>query len=118
MMAGPKAEAHGIDHIQELVDMATANTRKHHAALLDNGRVRFHAGDGRRGLPEYAPYDVIHVGASCSNADAAHLRQLLKVYFVSTLTHTHNSQRAHTHTHTHVHTHICIERAREQERRR
>jgi len=58
----------GIDHIQALVDLADNNTRKSKEGreLLDSGTVKFVKGDGRKGWPEGAPYDAIHVGAAAA----------------------------------------------------
>jgi protein-L-isoaspartate(D-aspartate) O-methyltransferase len=56
----------GIEHIQALVDLATTNMRKSMDGrkMLDEGHVKFVCGDGRKGYPEEAPYDAIHVGAA------------------------------------------------------
>ena len=58
----------GIDHIQPLVDMARTNMEKSAEGrrMLDEGRVRFVKGDGRKGWAEGAPYDAIHVGAAAA----------------------------------------------------
>lgn len=37
---------------------------------------QFSEGDGRLGYPEYAPYDIIHVGAAASKTPLALLDQL------------------------------------------
>ncbi|KAJ8970234.1 hypothetical protein NQ317_015674 [Molorchus minor] len=54
----------GIDHIPELVEMSKQNIQKSNPDLLESQRVKLLAGDGRRGYPEYGPYDAIHVGAA------------------------------------------------------
>lgn len=56
----------GIEHIQELVELSVQNSRKSQTGreYLDNGQVTFVAGDGRKGVPELAPFDAIHVGAA------------------------------------------------------
>ena len=41
LQIGKNGKVVGIEHIPELVDLAKANTRKHHADLLNNGQVRF-----------------------------------------------------------------------------
>ncbi|KAL9078602.1 MAG: hypothetical protein Q9157_002485 [Trypethelium eluteriae] len=58
----------GIDHIQELVDLARTNMAKSEdgRGMLESGRVRFVKGDGRKGWREGAPYDAIHVGAAAA----------------------------------------------------
>lgn len=68
----------GVDHIQPLVDMATANMRKSREGreLLDGGAVRFVTADGRKGWPDGAPYDAIHVGAAAAEHHRALVDQL------------------------------------------
>ena len=77
-LAGTNARVVGLEHIPELVELAKANMRKsaEGQGLLDSGRVRFVAGDGRKGWPEDAPYDAIHVGAAAAEAHAPLLEQL------------------------------------------
>jgi len=55
---------YGIDHIKELTSMSLKNIKKSHKDLLNDGKIVMTTGDGRDGLKEYAPYDVIHVGAA------------------------------------------------------
>ena len=57
-------KVYGIDHIDELVEMSKINIAKSHNGFLLDGSINLVVGDGRKGLPEYAPYDVIHVGAA------------------------------------------------------
>ncbi|KAK5105132.1 hypothetical protein LTS08_001406 [Lithohypha guttulata] len=58
----------GIDHIPQLTELALSNMRKSEEGqrLLDNGRVEFVTGDGRKGYAEGGPYDAIHVGAAAA----------------------------------------------------
>jgi len=63
-LLGPEGMAVGVEHIEELVKLSNENVRKHHANLLDSGRIQFVVGDGRKGYPPGAPYDAIHVGAA------------------------------------------------------
>eukprot|EP00826_Nyctotherus_ovalis_P021630 TRINITY_DN1701_c0_g1_i11.p3 TRINITY_DN1701_c0_g1~~TRINITY_DN1701_c0_g1_i11.p3 ORF type:complete len:125 (-),score=27.04 TRINITY_DN1701_c0_g1_i11:171-545(-) len=63
-MLGEGGKVYGIEHIDELVKQSKDNIAKHHKHFLDDGSITMVAGDGRKGLPEYAPYDVIHVGAA------------------------------------------------------
>lgn len=67
-LVGPSGTVIGIDHIQPLVDMAESNMAKSEAgrAMLDSGQVKFVKGDGRKGWPEGAPFDSIHVGAAAA----------------------------------------------------
>ncbi|KAF7504120.1 hypothetical protein GJ744_002689 [Endocarpon pusillum] len=72
------AKVIGIDHIQPLVTLATNNMSKSKdgRALLEKGRVDFICGDGRKGYPEGAPYDAIHVGAAAQSLHSDLLDQL------------------------------------------
>ncbi|KAH8727060.1 protein-L-isoaspartate O-methyltransferase [Phaeosphaeriaceae sp. PMI808] len=67
-LVGPSGSVIGIDHIQPLVDMSTANMKKSEDGrrMLESGQVKFVTGDGRKGWIEGAPYDAIHVGAAAA----------------------------------------------------
>ena len=66
VMVGESGLAVGIDHMEQLVNMSVANCQKDPtaSALLESGRLKLIAGDGRKGYPAGAPYDAIHVGAA------------------------------------------------------
>ncbi|GLT28093.1 hypothetical protein SLA2020_030490 [Shorea laevis] len=65
LMVGPQGRAVGVEHIPELVASSIKNIEKSHAApLLKEGSLSVHVGDGRKGWPECAQYDAIHVGAA------------------------------------------------------
>lgn len=70
----------GIDHIPELVYMATENIKTDQPGLLESGRIILKVGDGRLGCSEFAPYDAIYVGAAASSLPTAIINQL-KVKF-------------------------------------
>ncbi|MCJ1477137.1 hypothetical protein MMC13_005808 [Lambiella insularis] len=74
----PEGKVVGVDHIQGLVDMANRNMGKstEGKGLIKSGRVRFFKADGRKGWPEGAPYDAIHVGAAAVDAHGALIEQL------------------------------------------
>ncbi|KAK1565414.1 hypothetical protein Q3G72_025962 [Acer saccharum] len=64
-MVGPQGRAVGVEHIPELLTSSIKNIEKSAAAaLLKEGSLSMHVGDGREGWPEFAPYDAIHVGAA------------------------------------------------------
>ncbi|KIW02751.1 protein-L-isoaspartate O-methyltransferase [Verruconis gallopava] len=71
----PSGTVIGIDHIPALTDLAIKNTQRSAGGreLLQNGAIKFVTGDGRKGYPDGAPYDAIHVGAA-----AAEHHQLLQ----------------------------------------
>ena len=71
-----KGTAVGIEHIKELCDFANQNISKHHKNLLDTKKVILVNGDGRKGCPEYGPYDCIHVGAAAAQLPQPLIDQL------------------------------------------
>jgi protein-L-isoaspartate(D-aspartate) O-methyltransferase len=54
------AKAYGIEHIGQLVPRSIAAVRR----VLADDQFQITEGDGRKGWPEHAPFDVIHVGAA------------------------------------------------------
>ena len=75
-MMEDKGTAVGIEHIKELCDFANQNISKHHKNLLDTKKVILVNGDGRKGCPEYGPYDCIHVGAAAAQLPQPLIDQL------------------------------------------
>ena len=76
LMVGPEGRVHGTEIISELRDLGEANVRKHHADLLDSGRVDFLLADGYDGLAGQGPFDAIHVGAAAPSVPPALEEQL------------------------------------------
>lgn len=64
LMLGKKGVAVGIDHISELIQLARDNIERDQPGLLEGGRIQLKLGDGRLGVPEFGPYNAIHVGAA------------------------------------------------------
>ena len=59
--------------------MSAANLRKDkHSTLLETGEIQIITGDGRKGYPPLAPYDVIHVGAASPSKPIELINQLNK----------------------------------------
>ena len=58
-----KSKVFGIEHVSQLVQFSIKNIRKSFAELLDDGLIEVIVGDGRKGITEEAPFDIIHVGA-------------------------------------------------------
>ena len=75
-MVGQPGRVIGIDHLQGLTDLSTANISKDDASLLESGRVQIVLGDGWQGHAAAAPYDCIHVGAAASRVPPELVRQL------------------------------------------
>jgi protein-L-isoaspartate(D-aspartate) O-methyltransferase len=82
---GPDGVVVGVENIAALRDLGESNMRKSERgrALLDEGRVRFRLGDGRKGWREEeggiggsGGWDVIHVGASAKELHAELVDQL------------------------------------------
>jgi protein-L-isoaspartate(D-aspartate) O-methyltransferase len=61
---GPNSLTYGIDHIQEILNLSTENINKSHSNYLKSERIKFNLGDGRDGIPEEGPFDIIHFGIS------------------------------------------------------
>ncbi|XP_019177715.1 PREDICTED: protein-L-isoaspartate O-methyltransferase 1-like isoform X2 [Ipomoea nil] len=77
LMVGPQGRAVGVEHIPELAAWSIKNVEKSAAApLLKEGSLSLHVGDGRKGWPEHAPYDAIHVGAAAGDIPQALIDQL------------------------------------------
>ena len=63
-MLGKDGKVYMIDHIKEITDFAMNNIKKNNKHLLKTRRIMPFTCDGRKGLREYGPYDVIHVGGA------------------------------------------------------
>ena len=77
-LVGPTGRVHAVDHLPELVALSADNLQRGNPDLLSADRVRLHLADGRLGLPAFAPFDAIHVGAAAAGVPPA-LRQQLRV---------------------------------------
>ncbi|GFQ06816.1 protein-l-isoaspartate o-methyltransferase 1 [Phtheirospermum japonicum] len=78
VMVGPQDRVVGVEHIHELLtESSIKSIQKSVAApLLKEGSFSVHVGDSRQGWPEFAPYDVIHVGAAAPEIPPALIEQL------------------------------------------
>ncbi|XP_055828463.1 protein-L-isoaspartate O-methyltransferase 1-like [Solanum dulcamara] len=77
LMVGPQGRVVGVEHIPELVAWSIKNVEKSAAGpLLKEGSLSLHVGDGRKGWPEHAPYDAIHVGAAAADVPQDLIDQL------------------------------------------
>ena len=73
---GVTGEVFGIDVHQHLVDLTKRNIHQCDQDLLDSGTVKVALGDGWKGLPSEAPFDVIHVGAAAEEMPVELVQQL------------------------------------------
>ncbi|MDD2646422.1 MAG: fibrillarin-like rRNA/tRNA 2'-O-methyltransferase [Patescibacteria group bacterium] len=61
-IVGPEGKIYGLERINELKEFGEQNAEKY--KFVSSGRAVFMTADGSKGLPEFAPYDIIHVGAA------------------------------------------------------
>jgi protein-L-isoaspartate(D-aspartate) O-methyltransferase len=73
-----RGKVFGVDHIEELVDQSYTNINNSDPELLDalGNLISIFCKDGRDGLPEYAPFNVIHFGASVNEVSQSIINQL------------------------------------------
>lgn len=76
LLVGESGRVVGIDHIPELVEFSRKNVLSDKPELLNTGRLKLIAGDGRAGFQEDAPFDAIHVGAAAPVVPQALIQQL------------------------------------------
>ncbi|XP_045495113.1 protein-L-isoaspartate(D-aspartate) O-methyltransferase [Colias croceus] len=76
LMVGEQGKVVGIDHIPELIALATKNINNDNPGLLKTERIKLITGDGRLGYPSEAPYNAIHVGAAAPTLPQALVEQL------------------------------------------
>jgi protein-L-isoaspartate(D-aspartate) O-methyltransferase len=74
-IVGPEGKVYGIERIAELKEFGENNVKKYN--FVSSGQAIFVCGDGSKGLPEYAPYDIIHVGAAAAKIPQILLEQLV-----------------------------------------
>lgn len=75
VMLGESGRVVGIEHIPELVNLATKNIKNDNSNLLTE-RIKLIVGDGRQGYPSEAPFNAIHVGAAAPNLPQTLIEQL------------------------------------------
>jgi len=61
-MVGETGKVYSVDHIEEITQFAKGNIEKKNGDLIP--RITFLTKDGRKGIPEYAPFDIIHIGGA------------------------------------------------------
>jgi protein-L-isoaspartate(D-aspartate) O-methyltransferase len=54
----------GVEHINELCMLSEINLKKKYSREIEQEKIKIVCDDGRQGYRKFAPYDVIHVGAS------------------------------------------------------
>ncbi|MBI2633249.1 MAG: methyltransferase domain-containing protein, partial [Parcubacteria group bacterium] len=63
-IVGSAGKVYAIERIDELKEFGEENASRY--GFVKEGRAVFVCGDGSKGLKEYAPFDVIHVGAAAA----------------------------------------------------
>lgn len=76
MMRDDDVKVYGIDHIPKLIEQARENISKNHADYLSSDKIEFLVADGREGLAQYAPFDIILVGGSVKQLPEEFIEQL------------------------------------------
>lgn len=73
-----KGRVYGVDHIEEIINQAMENITKSQPEVVNNPELLLQMvhRDGRNGLPEFAPYNVIHIGGATNNISRTLLDQL------------------------------------------
>lgn len=74
-IVGPEGKVYGVERISELKDFGENNAKKYD--FVSSGRAVFVCADGSKGLADYAPYNVIHVGAAAAKIPKELLGQLV-----------------------------------------
>lgn len=78
MVAGsPGARVIAVEHVPDLARYAEDRINKACPEAI-RACIKVVAGDGRNGVPEYAPYNAIHVGAAASKIPEELVRQLAR----------------------------------------
>jgi protein-L-isoaspartate(D-aspartate) O-methyltransferase len=71
-----KGRVFGLEVIPRLTQLSKENILKKDKDLLDSHTVSIHQGDGWKGLPKYAPFHAIHVGAAAETFPVHLMMQL------------------------------------------
>ncbi|EGR34210.1 protein-l-isoaspartate, D-aspartate o-methyltransferase, putative [Ichthyophthirius multifiliis] len=66
LMENKDSIVYGIDHLQGVLNIAKKNIIKSHKDKLEKGKIVLCLGDGRHGLEDFAPFDIIHLGAAAT----------------------------------------------------
>lgn len=76
LMRTEGAVVYAVDHIKKILELAKTNISKNHKDFIDSGRIKFVHADGRNGVPDYGPYDVIFLGAAIEDIPDPIMEQL------------------------------------------
>lgn len=60
----PAGKVVGVEHVEQLTQLASRNIRSWNRAALDDGLIKLRTADGRLGAEDEAPFAAIHVGAA------------------------------------------------------
>jgi len=73
-IVGESGKVYGIELIPQLKEFGETNVKKYN--FVSSGRAVFICGDGSKGLPQYAPFNIIHVAAAAADIPSVLLDQL------------------------------------------
>jgi len=73
-ITGESGNVYGVEVVGSLAEFAIANISKYN--FIKKGRASVRAGDGKQGLPEFAPFDKIIISAAARRIPGALLDQL------------------------------------------
>jgi len=76
LIHNPESLVVGIDHVVSLVELAAENCKRAEPEIFKQPNFILLHGDGWKGVPQYAPYDAIHVGAAAETVPQPLLQQL------------------------------------------
>ncbi len=65
-LVGKEGKVYMVDHLQQVLDFASTNIKKGNIQLFKQKRIIPVLKDGRKGLEEHAPFDIIHIGGAVS----------------------------------------------------
>ena len=75
-MVAPTGHVVGLEYVPDLVRKGQENIAQDAKDLIEAGVLQIQQGDGWLGLPDQAPFHVIHVGAAAVETPMALLKQL------------------------------------------
>ena len=66
-VVGKEGKVYMVDHLQQVLDFAMNNIKKGNVHIIKQKRIVPILRDGRKGIPDFAPYDIIHIGGAINS---------------------------------------------------